>query len=202
MCQRLAFRIAWPGLVPRAAGVRPKAPTKTPPRRRPRRARPLPRGSQYRLSMMSYAADIKPLFRERDRGAMLSHFDLWSYDDVAERAQSCAAPHGRNGARPSRHPRLPSRIGGTGPAHGDGANVSQNAGSTTDATTKRLRAYLGPSSRPLASCRVPRNRRSLRIARPLSHRGERLLTPRPDAALAIPNTSNQTKIEHVADAVT
>jgi hypothetical protein len=32
--------------------------------------------------MASYAADIKPLFRERDRGSMLSHFDLWSYEDV------------------------------------------------------------------------------------------------------------------------
>jgi hypothetical protein len=35
--------------------------------------------------MTSYAADIKPLFRERDRGAMLRQFDLWSYDDVVER---------------------------------------------------------------------------------------------------------------------
>jgi hypothetical protein len=34
--------------------------------------------------MSSYADDIKPLFRERDRGAMLSHFDLWSYDDVVQ----------------------------------------------------------------------------------------------------------------------
>jgi hypothetical protein len=32
--------------------------------------------------MTSYAADIKPLFRERDREAMLTHFDLWLYDDV------------------------------------------------------------------------------------------------------------------------
>ena len=31
----------------------------------------------------SFEQDIKPLFRERDRGSMLSHFDLWSYDDVA-----------------------------------------------------------------------------------------------------------------------
>ena len=30
----------------------------------------------------SYATDIKPLFRERDRTSMLSAFDLWSYDDV------------------------------------------------------------------------------------------------------------------------
>jgi hypothetical protein len=34
--------------------------------------------------MTSYAADIKPLFRERDRESMLRHFDLWSYDDVVE----------------------------------------------------------------------------------------------------------------------
>lgn len=30
----------------------------------------------------TFESDIKPLFRERDRGAMLSHFDLWSHDDV------------------------------------------------------------------------------------------------------------------------
>ena len=34
--------------------------------------------------MPSFAADIKPLFRERDRGSMLSHFDLWSYEDVVQ----------------------------------------------------------------------------------------------------------------------
>jgi hypothetical protein len=35
---------------------------------------------------VSYEDDVKPLFRERDRGSMLSHFDLWSYDDVSEHA--------------------------------------------------------------------------------------------------------------------
>ena len=35
---------------------------------------------------VGYAADVKPLFRERDRGAMLKAFDLWSYDDVSEHA--------------------------------------------------------------------------------------------------------------------
>jgi hypothetical protein len=35
-----------------------------------------------------FEADIKPLFRERDRRAMLSHFDLWSYDDVSRAADS------------------------------------------------------------------------------------------------------------------
>ncbi len=32
--------------------------------------------------MTSYGTNIKPLFRERDRSSMLSHFDLWSYEDV------------------------------------------------------------------------------------------------------------------------
>jgi hypothetical protein len=35
---------------------------------------------------ISFATDIKPLFRESDREAMLSSFDLWSYDDVKEQA--------------------------------------------------------------------------------------------------------------------
>ena len=30
----------------------------------------------------SFANDIKPLFRESDRTAMLRAFDLWSFDDV------------------------------------------------------------------------------------------------------------------------
>ena len=41
--------------------------------------------------MTSYASDIKPLFRERDRGAMKSHFDLWSYDDVVEHQDAILA---------------------------------------------------------------------------------------------------------------
>jgi hypothetical protein len=32
--------------------------------------------------------DVKPLFRERDRGAMLARFDLWQRDDVAENADA------------------------------------------------------------------------------------------------------------------
>ena len=35
-----------------------------------------------------FEADIKPMFRERDRRAMLSRFDLWSYDDVSRHADS------------------------------------------------------------------------------------------------------------------
>jgi hypothetical protein len=34
----------------------------------------------------SFEADIKPLFREKDRQAMIKRFDLWSYDDVADNA--------------------------------------------------------------------------------------------------------------------
>ena len=34
----------------------------------------------------SFENDIKPLFRDRDRGAMLTAFDLWSYDDVRTNA--------------------------------------------------------------------------------------------------------------------
>ena len=37
---------------------------------------------------VTFETDVKPLFRERDRGAMLSHFDLWSYDDVSLHADA------------------------------------------------------------------------------------------------------------------
>jgi hypothetical protein len=37
---------------------------------------------------LSFATDIKPLFRERDRGAMLRAFDLWSRDDVSEHSDA------------------------------------------------------------------------------------------------------------------
>ncbi len=40
---------------------------------------------------VSYAADVKPLFRERDRGSMLWAFDLWTYDDVSEHAAAILA---------------------------------------------------------------------------------------------------------------
>jgi hypothetical protein len=37
--------------------------------------------------MTSFEADIRPLFREKDRNAMLRHFDLWSADDVRRNAE-------------------------------------------------------------------------------------------------------------------
>jgi hypothetical protein len=35
-----------------------------------------------------FDADIKPLFRERDRNAMKGAFDLWDYDDVVKHVQA------------------------------------------------------------------------------------------------------------------
>lgn len=34
----------------------------------------------------SFAEDIKPLFREKDRNSMRARFDLWSCQDVRENA--------------------------------------------------------------------------------------------------------------------
>jgi hypothetical protein len=39
---------------------------------------------------IGFAADIKPLFRDTDRQAMLTAFDLWSYDDVVAHADAIA----------------------------------------------------------------------------------------------------------------
>jgi len=39
---------------------------------------------------VSFDADIKPLFRERDRGAMRFAFDLWSHSDVSDNADAIA----------------------------------------------------------------------------------------------------------------
>ena len=35
---------------------------------------------------VSYEAQIRPLFRERDRNSMLFAFDLWSFDDVTSQS--------------------------------------------------------------------------------------------------------------------
>lgn len=61
--------------------------------------------------MTSYAADIKPLFRERDRDAMLTAFDLWLYDDVVAHkdailAQLTAGDMPCDGAWPEEHVEL------------------------------------------------------------------------------------------------
>ena len=48
-------------------------------------------GTSDALDAVSYEADIKPLFRESDRKAMQSAFDLWSYDDVSTHAGAILA---------------------------------------------------------------------------------------------------------------
>jgi hypothetical protein len=37
---------------------------------------------------ISFDRDVRPLFRESDRDAMSSAFDLWSYADVSEHANA------------------------------------------------------------------------------------------------------------------
>src|SRR5258708_2167228 len=41
---------------------------------------------QPRMADPSFAKDIQPLFRDKDRTSMLGRFDLWSYQDVRDRA--------------------------------------------------------------------------------------------------------------------
>jgi hypothetical protein len=48
---------------------------------------------------VTYTADIKPLFRDKDRAAMKGRFDLWSYDDVRANAEAIGA-HLRDGTMP------------------------------------------------------------------------------------------------------
>ena len=38
--------------------------------------------------MLSFARDIQPLFRAKDRDSMRSHFDLFDYSDVADHADA------------------------------------------------------------------------------------------------------------------
>jgi hypothetical protein len=38
-----------------------------------------------------FEQDIKPMFRAKDRDAMLTAFDLFDYDDVAEQADAIVA---------------------------------------------------------------------------------------------------------------
>lgn len=39
------------------------------------------------MASPSFEADIRPLFRQKDRSSMLRHFDLWSVDDVRRNAE-------------------------------------------------------------------------------------------------------------------
>jgi hypothetical protein len=48
------------------------------------------RGTSGASRVVSYQADIKPLFRDSDRAAMLKAFDLWSYADVSAHGSQIA----------------------------------------------------------------------------------------------------------------
>jgi hypothetical protein len=48
---------------------------------------------------ITFDADIKPLFREKDRDSMRKAFDLWSYTDVQTHADAIAE-HLKNGSMP------------------------------------------------------------------------------------------------------
>ena len=41
-------------------------------------------GRQPRVAEPSFTRDIRPLFRDKDRNAMLGRFDLWSSQDVRD----------------------------------------------------------------------------------------------------------------------
>jgi hypothetical protein len=41
-------------------------------------------------SELSFEADIKPLFRDRDRASMRGSFDLWAYADVVANGEVIA----------------------------------------------------------------------------------------------------------------
>jgi hypothetical protein len=60
-------------------------------------------------SEVSFDADIKPLFREKDRDSMRGAFDLWSYPDVQTHADAIAE-HLRNGSMPCDGAWSPERV--------------------------------------------------------------------------------------------
>jgi hypothetical protein len=58
---------------------------------------------------LSFASDIRPLFRESDRQAMHAAFDLWSVDDVRAHGPAIAARL-RDGSMPCDGPWPPDRV--------------------------------------------------------------------------------------------
>jgi hypothetical protein len=56
-------------------------------------------GQSMPSDRVTFATDIRPLFRERDRTAMRSAFDLWAYDDVVAHGAAIAAKL-RDGSMP------------------------------------------------------------------------------------------------------
>jgi hypothetical protein len=58
---------------------------------------------------VSFATDIKPLFREKDRDSMRRAFDLWSYPDVQSHA-AAIAERVKNGSMPCDGAWPPDRV--------------------------------------------------------------------------------------------
>ena len=58
---------------------------------------------------ISFNADIKPLFREKDRDSMRRAFDLWSYTDVKSHA-AAIAERLKNGSMPCDGAWPPERV--------------------------------------------------------------------------------------------
>ena len=48
-------------------------------------------GSPPPAGAVTFAADIRPLFREKDRDSMRRAFDLWDFDDVVTHAAAIGA---------------------------------------------------------------------------------------------------------------
>jgi hypothetical protein len=59
---------------------------------------------------LGFAADIRQLFREKDRDAMHGSFDLWSYDDVVANAEPIAQRL-ENGTMPCDGPWTDAQVG-------------------------------------------------------------------------------------------
>lgn len=62
-------------------------------------------------SKLSFERDVKPLFRERDRGTMIevANFDLWKRDDVADNAEAIVRRL-EDGSMPCDAPWPPERV--------------------------------------------------------------------------------------------
>lgn len=58
---------------------------------------------------LTFAKDIKPLFRPHDRDSMLRAFDLWSAADVEVHGQAIAARL-QDGTMPCDGPWLPAQV--------------------------------------------------------------------------------------------
>jgi len=98
---------------------------------------------------VSFERDVKPLFRERDRGSMSSHFDLWSYDDVSANSDAILDVL-ESGSMPCDGPWDPDRVenfrrwvqGGKAAWDADGAAPETNL----HMETPRVAALRGVSS--------------------------------------------------------